>query len=397
MGFASVISVYFYLKRETFDINKFNQIIGFIIIGSSAIFVLLTAINEACQRKDIIFNYRDCCDSDTAIANSYCKLFSRNEVLVERNLTISNAGLWKSTEQLLPQNQKNYTNLWTVFMVIPKLHGAVLFHYLFVLIIINSSDSYVNWEFAGLIPVLIMVIGSIFGCVLFRFFNIARVYVLSSVLAVIALGISFALLKASFSSMNILLWIFLFAISTVISVPDLALMEISKLRFCEFALSMGHFVEIVTIATLQSVQREAFEWTKLDWANENYFLVIIVSSMVALIVSSAVYLLHMPNTHKKSLLQIQNELVKYKKYFVFDFDFDVNAPMSETTERPEENNKNILEVDNVSMNVYSDPTETLPDPPTNKVKNDFDYGRDIPKPRAIIPRVNVTKPMTTMS
>ena len=79
---------------------------------------------------------------------------------------------------------------------------------------------------------------------------------------------------------------------------------------------------------------------------------------------------------------------------MFDFDFDVNA----VAENSSENNNSMMTSDNDLFHLQrnnrpsyqnSESMERLPDPPINKVKLDFDYGRDIPKPQSIIPRVKV--------
>lgn len=405
IGFAVVLTLYLYLlSDEGFAVadtlNKFYQTIGYIIIGTSVVFIFLMAINEFRQRQGIIYNYKDCLDHDNAIANNYCKLFSRNEVIVERNPTVSAAGLWKSTENLLPRNKKNYTNLWTLYLMLPKLHGAVMFHYLLVSITLLNSRGYVDWQFSKGIVVWIMAGGSIIGCVILRYLSGAKTYVLTSTFGVMFLGIAYAFFHLEYDIMIIFLWLYFASVSIATAVPDIALMEIAKIRFSEGALAVGYFIEIITIAVLQSTQRSAIILIEFGWYNEKYFLPIIISTIVILVVTNLLYQLHMPNTFDKSLLQIQNELLKYKKYFVFTFEEDVNttAPRraSEISHYATSNsNVNVFEdhaknITESSRPDYTDINERLPDPPVNKVKH-FDYSTDIPRPPSIIPRVNIAK------
>lgn len=407
IGFGAVPSIYMYLLDDTGyptndTLKMFYQIIGYAIIGSSGIFIFLLVLNEFRQRQGLIYNYKDCLDHDNAIANNYCKLFSRNEVIIERNPTVSAAGLWKSTENLLPRNNKNYTNLWTVYLMLPKLHGAVMFHYLLMSITLGVSHAYVDRIYGIGITVWIMMLGSVAGCFVLRFFHAAKVFSLTSTIAVTSLGVSYVFYMNESQASAICLWIFYFAMSIASAIPDISLMEVSKIRFSEGALAIGFFLEIIPIAVLQSFQRDAHLVVGYYWYTDKYYLPLIISTIVILVVTSMLFQFHMPNTLNKSLLQIQNELLKYKKYFAFDFDNEVNSAVprhsSESNHYLVSNNTNIFENHERNMttsqgappNDYSEVMEKLPEPPVNKAKN-FDYSTDIPKPPVIIPRVNIAK------
>lgn len=436
IGFALVLTLYLFFLDENGvaidgTLSNFNRTIGYIIIGSSGIFVLLMLLNEFRQRQGLLYNYRDCLDHDNAIANNYCKLFSKNEVLIERNPTVSAAGLWKSTENLLPRNKKNFTNYWTLLLMLPKLHGAILFHYFTVTIAFAASAEYVDWYYSRGIVVWIMAFGAVVGCFWLRLMHNAKVFTISSIVALIALGVSFVFQRTSNPVISICYWIFFLAASMATSVPDGALMEISKIRFSEGALAVGFFWEIIPIAVLQSLQREAH--LQGEEYTDKYFLAVMISSIVILLIASMLYQLFMPNTHNKSLLQIQNELLKYKKFFAFDFDKDVNPPVPR---RSSESNHYLV---NSTVNVFDDHARTMSQAgmrndevinasPPSKARNgqvryvpssrmpveqarsvsesrvrtptedyaevikpptNFNYSSDIPKAAAIIPRVTL--------
>ena len=406
IGFGATGSIHIFLLDDTGyptenTLSMFYQILGYALIGSSAIFIFLLMINEFRQRQGIIYNYKDCLDHDNAIANNYCKLFSRNEVIIERNPTVSAAGLWKSTENLLPRNKPNYTNYWTIFLLLPKLHGAVMFHYLLMSMSLGFSHAYIDSVTGIGITMWIMILGSVLGCVWLRFFEASKLFSLTSTIAVVAIGVSFVLFKYENQAGVICLWIFFFSVSIASAVPDICLMEIAKIRFSEGALALGYFLEIITIAVLQSLQREAHLVVGFYWYTDKYYLPVIISSIVILVVTSMLYQLHMPNTRNKSLLQIQNELLKFKKYFVFDFEKDVNPAVprrsSESNHYLVSNSVNVFEdhAKNISSTEttppdYTEVPEKLPDLPVNKFTN-FDYNVDIPKAPVIIPRVNIAK------
>lgn len=402
IGVAIVLTLFLYLLDDTNaplegTLNSFYRTIGYIIILASSIFILFLLFNEFRQRQGIIYNYRDCLDHDNAIANNYCKLFSKNEVIIERNPTV------KSTENLLPRNKKNYTNLWTIYLMLPKLHGALMFHYFLVMMTFHESSGYVEYAYAKGIAIWIMAGGAFFGVIALRYVHSAKVYTLTSIVAVTALGVSYVFFQNGNHVIAICFWIYFLAISIASAVPDIALMEIAKIRFSEGALAIGFFLELIPIAVLQSTQRGVHEWLLEYWYSDKYFLPVIISTIVILIVTSMLYQLHMPNTHNKSLLQIQNELLKFKKYFAFDFDNDVNSAVPRRSFESdqymsngngtgnvfEDHAKNISQISS-PHNEYSNVMDKLPDPPVNNVKN-FDYSTDIPRPPAIIPRVKIAK------
>lgn len=407
-GFALIVTMYLLLIDDTGfpveeTLKKFYQIIGYIIICSSAIFIILMALNEFRQRQGLIYNYRDCLDHDNAIANNYCKLFSKNEVIIERNPTVSAAGMWKSSENLLPRNKKNYTNLWTLYMMLPKLHGAVMFHYFLVTMTLASSSGYINWSYSQGIVVWTMAFGAILGCVLLRFVHCGNLFTLTSTAAVITIGVSFIFNRNNDDVISICFFIYFFAVSLASAIPDLALMEIAKIRFIEGALALGYFLEIIPIAVLQSTQRDAYLLTRTIWYTDKYFMPVAVSTIVILVITSLLYQLHMPNTFNKSLLQIQNELLKFKQYFAFDFDNEVTSATSRTPSESipyladssvnvfEDHEKNVSRLRTYSSpNDYVEVMDKLPDPPVNNIKH-FNYNTDIPKAPAIIPRVNIGK------
>lgn len=403
VGIALVLSLFVYGVNNNPDIKVFYRVIGYIIIGSSAIFICLLMFNEFSQRQGLLYNYRDCLDHDNAIANNYCKLFSRNEVIIERNPTVSSAGLWKSTENLLPRSKENYTNWWTVFLLLPKLHGSITFHWLLMYFTMAFSTQYLEWNYSAAVLFWIMAGGSILGVILLRFFNSAKVYAIASILGVTMLAITYAFYKLEYKEIAITLWVYFLTVSIASAVPDLALMEVAKIRFSEGALAVGFFLEIITIAVLQYVQVKYIFNPDLF---EKHFLATLIMAMVILVVTSVLYQLFMPNTSNKSLLQIQNELLKYKKFFVFTFEEDVNVAVprrsSESNNYQANNNVNVFEnhEKNISSTVqvqndYSEVMERLPDPPVNKVTN-YDYSKEVPKPPAIIPRVNIAKSQTSL-
>lgn len=400
-GFAGTYSIMLFLdgdlsspddaKRE-----EFYKILGYCLLGATIFFIFLLTINEVRQRQRLVYNYRDCLDLDNSIANNYCKLFSRNEVLIERSTAGTN--MWKSAENLLPKQHRSFSTLWSFYMLLTKLHGAVLFHYFLMTITMNYSfRSFDERNFVNGLALWIMVVSSLIGAISCRIIQIRTVYIWTSIVAVIAMGISIVFYGDSppAAGVAVCLLIFYAAATISLSIPDIALLEISKIRYNEGMLALGYFAEIIPIAVLQLLQREAHMLTTFLRYTDQYFTIIVISSIVVLLVTSTIFLLHMPSTLGMSLLQIQNGLLKHNSYFAFNFKSTAGNGQIQRTSG-ENNNHLINETTNENVMFYSasrqssTPDSTLPPPAVNNTRN-FDYDSEVLKTFSIIPRANIVK------
>lgn len=385
-------------SNEEDALGTFYKTFGYLMIGSSGLFTVLLAINEFLQRQGLMYNYRDCLDHDNSIANNYCKIFSKHEVIIEPNRM--SHGSWKSTENLMYGSGSNFSHLWTFYLMLPKLLGVIIFHFYLFQTTLSFSVAYFDNAWNSVINVWLMVGGSLIGMVLLRIFNGGKVYTTTSVFSVAALATSYILMKYNRDEAVIGLWCFYCLSSMSIAVPDCALMEISKIKFNEISYTIGLFIELIPIALLQFLQKK----TLSESFNERDFFVTMIVSMIVLLVTSIIYLLHMPNTLGKSLLQIQNELLKFSNYFVFNFDSKIASRTSSNRQsnvsQYHSNNVNVFEHSQTPTTIYStigdkrsseyyDFDDQLPDPPVNKSVN-FDYNSEGLRPQAIIPRVNLT-------
>lgn len=411
-GFAGTYTIYLFLFYDINDqaqhnetLREFYQILGYTFIGSSTLFIFLYVVNEALQREGLIYNYRDCLDHDNSIANNYCKLFSRNEVIIERNTTVATSGMWKSAENLLSQQKNIFTTLWTVYMLLPKLHSAIIFHYFLVTMSINAANaSGIEIKYIHGITVWLMAVSALIGCVLLRFMRGKIIYLLTSAFAVIAVGLSIYFhYEWTFNGLAVCLWVFFGALAASISIPDIALLEVSKLRYNEGVLAAGNFIEFVPIALIQIYHPDAHVLTKLMWYTEKYFTYHVIAVIVILIVTSLIYILHMPNTYGKSLLQIQNELLKHKNYFAFKSNV---GDSNQVPRRISESKNNLVNntvpgqrersdtFSTVHSNIYADMHDSDSLPPVANAARNYNVYADFAKTPTIIPRVNLTKTPT---
>lgn len=180
--------------------------------------------------------------------------------------------------------------------------------------------------------------------------------------------------------MTYCLWSFFLFLSVSASVPDIAILEMSRIKYNEIFLAIGLIIEVVTIASFQhfiaSGDLQVNTETRYAWQA--------IAIIVILVVTNLIIFLHMPNTKDKSLLQIQNELLKHPSYFKFG----IKASVAER-ERADQN----MYVTQRSVNIFEeDPKKadfSLPDPPQHVNRNpEYDYSSN-PNIPSIIPRVHV--------
>lgn len=251
--------------------------------------------------------------------------------------------------------------------------------------------------------VWIIIVSTLTGSFMLRIIRISTVYIWTSVVAVIAIGVSIVFYQETPpTGLAVCLLIYYTATTISLAIPDIAILEISKIRYNEGFLAIGHFAEIIPIAVLQHFQIDAHILTNVHWYIDEYYVLIVISSIVVLLVTSLIFLLHMPDTHGMSLLQIQNALLKHESYFAFKFDksgsaskMPQNSAESSNYMVNEASNPNVIMFHRErSMTQSSTQSSKVPDilpaPPVNKVKS-YDYGSEVPQHLSIIPRVNLAK------
>ena len=181
--------------------------------------------------------------------------------------------------------------------------------------------------------------------------------------------------------MTICLWFFFGLMSISAAVPDIAILEMSRLKYNEIFLAVGLIIEVVTVGSFQHFISSG----DLLVNTEERYAWQAIAIIVVLVVTNLIIFLHMPNTKDKSLLQIQNELLKHPNYFKFG----IKASVAER----EQAVKNMY-VTQRSVNVFEENPKnsdfSLPDPPHYVNRNpEYDYASngDIP---SIIPRVQMS-------
>lgn len=356
-------------------IQEFVFWMGIFICCSAVAALILQILNEYRQRKGILYNYKDSLDHECSIANHYGKLFSKNEVIIERNTAVSATNLWKSREQKIEQNdRKNYSITWIFYLVTLKLHGAALYFYPLVVF----SDRETSRYFFGDVSYLywIMFIGGLIGLFFCKFMRMQYLYPISLTCAIITLSVSHVFLYNT-DVLVFILWLYFLIMSIPVMVPDIVIMEVSKMKYNEAWLAAGCVLEFLPFPLFKFLEtEELLEFSFEEDEHLAYTMVVVI----VIIVTSLFIILHMPNTFKKSMLKIQNEMLKHKRYFAFQTEPEkiVETPINRAFE-------NIYVVNSTtSQNVFENHANLMP-----KELEKFDYEREIQNVPNLIPRVRI--------
>ncbi|XP_055609600.1 uncharacterized protein LOC129756682 [Uranotaenia lowii] len=310
-----------------------------ICMMATAVFsILLVAVNEMLQRESIV-DYKKPLDFDTDIAHESGKLMSRSE---RRNLfnnftstvtPTTNGGFPKqwnsSSEQIVinPTNTgSNYHVLWVVCMIFTKLQGFIAFYF----VLIMFSNGYVMAMFEDLDSAYstywFMALGSLIGLICMLFMSPKITFVAMSMLHTIGLILAVAFYSAGFQNleMGAAYIIFYTFIGASLAIPAINILELSPLNFNESFLAIGTILEIIGIALMQYFVITDSRLLGKDPDSLELlpnFTGIIQGHYIALIVLSVIIqiivLWHMPNTYKRSLAEINSDLMRMKSYFAF--------------------------------------------------------------------------------
>ncbi|XP_019552290.3 uncharacterized protein LOC109422117 [Aedes albopictus] len=325
---------------STIFLNDFSVSVNFsetvhtnysICMMTAAVFtIMLVAINEMLQREGIV-DYKKPLDFDTDIAHESGKLMGRTEGRnLYNNFTTSaeptngaGAKQWNtSTEHIIMGGMgsgKNYHKLWMFYMIFTKLQGFIAFYWLFVFHSVIYTIQLFGQTY-GYSVFWFMVLGSLMGIIAMQLLSPKLVYVFSSMLHTVGLilAIAYYSTDAGSISMGIALLIFYTFIGASLSIPAINILELSPLNFNESFLAIGSILELIGIALMQyfSVTNSSVMPNSIDNHKEiaaaHYISMIVLSVILQVIV-----LWHMPNTYKKSLVEIKSDLSRMTSYFAF--------------------------------------------------------------------------------
>lgn len=336
------------------------------LLATACLCVILVAINEMLQREGIV-DYKKPLDFDTDIAHESGKLLTRrtgtnlyNNFSTSTPAALANGGVPKqwnsSTEQIIHPGaavENNFHRLWIFYMMFTKLQGFIAFYWIFVTMALQFS------LFSNAIyPVFwYMVHGSLLGMAMMFVLSPKMVFLLTSVLHTtgLILGVSFYSAGATEPQMGASFTVFYTCIGASLVIPAINILELSPLNFNESFLAVGFMMEMIAISLMQYFAVN--DVSLIGWNVESGYPLenqqdIIMAHFIGMIVLSVILqiivLWHMPNTFKKSLAEINADLVRMTSYFAFsrmrpiiseqpianrEFPFDVASDTPEVEEK----------------------------------------------------------------
>lgn len=292
LGFFLLAVCYYKLvdQDDTLEIVSFNKIIGICLISVSSVVLVGMIFNGTQQLSRKFYDYKECLDIDT------------NEASNSKSLFIEKQGIFHM--------------IFTVYMIVTKSFGFVTFNYVFFRLA-HRGQKFIfgmSWKLS-IIP-LFLLLGNLIGALSLRRFSSKAVFTFSGIIILIS-AILIWIFDAvqNLQGTGIVFLIFYFACGLSYSIPSQHILEITNLKFTEIAQSIGYVTELFLIASVQYQ-----ELSKDKITSEKLFLHLIVA-VVIIIISVLFVILHMPNTFRKSHVEIRDHILNFRSYLIFKNNF----------------------------------------------------------------------------
>lgn len=271
--------------------------------------IFLLILNEILNFSKI-YNYRQSLDSDINDINEEQNLFLNKNDTIDILKTISVPGY---KLRILESNRK-FSPVWLLLL---KFKGFIMFSS--VMIYFAGMASIMNSESKSFDIIQWLVFGgSVVGLIAFRFYSTKNIFHLFSACQSLGLIVSLMIYNRDEESLMdtaFTLWLYYAFLGGGYCIADIAILDVTPLRTVEYALAIGYLIEIFPVALLQYI---LFYQTEAIILRDNLTTFrahgfVYISIILVLMVIVAIF---MPNTYKKSLLEIRNELygITYEEF-----------------------------------------------------------------------------------
>uniref|UniRef100_A0A182RKS3 Uncharacterized protein n=1 Tax=Anopheles funestus TaxID=62324 RepID=A0A182RKS3_ANOFN len=321
--------------------ERLHQNVAIALLTASTFLLVLLGLVELLQRETIV-DYRRPLDYDTAMAHDSGRLlnpdrrsfapyaqFGRAAPALGKGVT----GTGWSTERIVSAGVNEtgcrYRTLWTVYMIGTKLIGLLAFYWVLLIKGIMATRELLEVDDVGYLPFWLMAGGALLTALLGLRLAPKTLFLGASVLYVIALVLAIAfysadLLNPEYGIAKLLFFAFLGA---ALPLPAINILELAPLNCNEAALALGTAFELLAIALLQyygTNDGTLFGMVEIAGGDpeptSNHKDVIAahyITAIVLGVVCAVATLWHMPNTGRKSLSEIENDLSRMRSYFAF--------------------------------------------------------------------------------
>jgi hypothetical protein len=284
-------------------------------------------LNEICQSCKL-YDYKNCRDVEMNDLNLTATIFERKSAKQDSPLDLLNTNIfaesgWKSTNNLIKnditskQDRCNYGVVWLFYMISTNLIGFVVFYQMFM----NTAFAYVDLITVNYLLVWMIVAGAFIGAGFLFFVPTKHIFLATASSCLIVFIPLLILFWLDFQNLvGIMFLISYFFLGMLSSIPDTSTIELSSLKNTEVSLSAGFTLKMLAICVVQYIS-----YVQNPIEDKYYFTSNTIVVMLIIIISSILILLHLPNTFRKTLLEIQEYLDANNKYTVWQ---DTTKPSS---------------------------------------------------------------------
>lgn len=272
--------------QDDLNVSAFNRIIGIILISYSSIAFVLVIFNGVQQISWGFYDYKECLDADTNDASN--------------------------SREIYLQSYKRYHVIYIIFMIFTKCMGFVVFHYMYFRLSHEGTISITGRTSQSSVFLLFSILGSALTTIFIKKYSSKKIFLISSGIMVLSIILVLIFkLNGNYSGVGGSLWVFYCAGGAVYSIPSQHILEITNLKLTEIAQTIGYLIELLVIAAIQYQELYSVKIDNSTLVSHTILILFIV------ITSCAVTILHMPNTFRRSHVEIRNCIANFSSYFVF--------------------------------------------------------------------------------
>lgn len=291
--------------NEKRELTQINELIGSCILASSSFILILISIMEACQYCKML-NYKCSLDESINKANLGKTLVLNRKQLIA-SFDVSHRPGYAVVK--IRDHQKS-PSFWLVFL---KLKGAMLFSSVIMDYSVRATNLHNHMENFSFIQ-WITFAGCGMALLAYTFFNknvlfylFCACQLLGLIAAVVVYSNDNSLMEAS-----VPLWMYYVFMGAGYCIADIVLVEVSSIQKTEVVLSIGYLIEFLPVTVIQYCRFYAPSAVYYLDDSVLTFKAHTISFICATVVLMLLFLINMPKTQGKSLLDIRNNIFGIK-------------------------------------------------------------------------------------
>lgn len=293
------------LMNEYRELKEINELIGGCILASACILIILISILEVCQYCKIL-NYKRSLDDAINKANSGKTLVLNRKQLIA-SFDASHRPGYAVVQ--IRDNQKS-PSLWLVLL---KLKGTMLFSSVVMDYSVRATNLHTHMENYAFIQ-WITFAGCGMALLAYTFFNKNVLFYLFCACQLLGLVAAVVVYSNDNNLMDaaVPLWMYYVFMGAGYCIADIVLVEVSSIQKTEVVLSIGYLIEFLPVTIIQYCRFYAKSAVYYVEDPVLTFKAHVISFICATVVLMLLFLINMPKTQGKSLLDIRNNIFGIK-------------------------------------------------------------------------------------